>query len=115
MGIERRQSARYAVSWRGRIALPGKGLYQVSIIDISQGGIGIIFNHALALNSSLSVEFFVKFRGDRKCIRAKAKVVFVTVLSDNRGAKMGLQFSAISQENINVLSGVIEIMEESNF
>jgi len=112
MTIDRRQHTRYSVRWRARISLPTKEVIEVQIEDISKGGVGICYKHALSKGSQVSVEFYVKYRGKAVRIRAKTKVMFTTILSGNRGAKLGLQFTAISGEHMHALNNVLHFLEE---
>lgn len=111
MSIERRKHTRYSVRWRARISLPTKEVFEVVIEDVSQGGVGVAYQHALPQGSAVNIEFFVKYRNESVRIRAKTCVAFTTILAENRGAKLGLQFTAISGEHMHVLNNVLHFLE----
>lgn len=111
MSDERREHKRFAVNWRGRVAYQNQVL-DVTIRDVSKGGVGIIFPYVLTTGTLMSVEFYVKYRGKMVRIRAKTRVTFNTTLADNAGAKLGLQFTAVGKEELHVLANVLHMMEE---
>ncbi|MFT5082405.1 MAG: hypothetical protein ACI9Y1_000430 [Lentisphaeria bacterium] len=111
---ERRNFRRYAVNWRARVLLPDRQLYEVTINNASKGGVAIDFDRVLALGTILKIEFYIKYRGKMKRIRAKVKVSASTVLSDNRGAKLGLQFVEVSTDNLHSLANVLHILGDEN-
>ncbi len=115
MGAERRKFKRYDVSWRGRLVTADKQLFEIGIKDVSSGGVGIVFPYALTVGTLVSVEFYVRHRGGTHRIRAKTRVAFNTVLSDNRGAKLGLQFTALGKDELNTLNEVLHFMEENGY
>ncbi len=114
MGDERREHKRFAVNWRGRVAHDGT-VMDVTINDVSKGGVGVIYPHLLTIGTPMSVEFYVKYRGKMERIRAKTRVAFNTILSDNAGAKLGLQFKAIAKEELHILANVLHLLEEEGF
>ncbi|MFL0801535.1 MAG: PilZ domain-containing protein [Agarilytica sp.] len=114
MGDERREHKRFAVKWRGRVAYGGE-VMDVTINDVSKGGVGVIFPYMLTIGTPMSVEFYVKYRGKMERIRAKTRVAFNTILSDNAGAKLGLQFKAIAKEELHILANVLHLLEEEGF
>ncbi len=114
MGDERREHKRFAVNWRARVAYNGD-IVDVTINDVSKGGVGVIYPHLLTIGTPMSVEFYVKYRGKMERIRAKTRVAFNTILSDNAGAKLGLQFKAISKDELHVLANVLHLLEEEGF
>lgn len=111
MSSERREYRRFAVNWRGRVAYLGE-VYEVAIWDVSKGGIGVIFPYLVSHGVPMSVEFYVKYSGKMSRIRAKTRVVFNTILADNGGAKLGLQFTAVGKEDMHILGNVLHLMEE---
>ena len=112
MSDERRKYTRYNVSWRGRALLVDRTLHNAKVIDVSVGGIGIELDRLLKVGTLVSVEFFAEARGMSRKIRAKTRVSFNTVLSDNRGAKLGLQFLEISSTDMHDLRNVIQRMSQ---
>ncbi len=113
MSSERREYQRFAVNWRGRVAYQGE-VYDVGIWDVSKGGIGVVFPFLVSHGIPMSVEFYVKYSGKMCRIRAKTRVVFNTILADNGGAKLGLQFTAVSQDELHTLGNVLQTMSEED-
>ncbi len=113
MSSERREYQRFAVNWRGRVAYDGE-VYDVMIWDVSRGGIGVVFPFLISHGAPMSVEFHVKYAGKMCRIRAKTRVVFNTILADNGGAKLGLQFTAVSKDEMHILGNVLQMMGEED-
>lgn len=111
MSEERREHQRFAVNWRGRVAFEGE-LYEIPIKDVSKGGVGVNFPFMLTVGTRMSVEFHVKYRGKMERLRAKTRVCFNTMLANNAGAKLGLQFTAMAKEDIHTLSNVLHTLED---
>lgn len=112
MSEEKRKHTRFTVNWKARVSLPDRSLYEVNINDVSVGGVAINFRHVLSVGTAVNIEFFVRYRNDNYRIRAKTEVVFNTVLSDNRGAKLGLQFINITGESRHALANVLNALGE---
>ncbi len=108
MGEERRIHPRYNVNWRTRVLLLDKSIRSAQIKNVSKGGIYIVFEHALSIGTEVCVEFFVNYRAEVHRIRAKAKITFSAVLSDNRGAGLGLQFTEIDSKSFHIFSNIIQ-------
>jgi hypothetical protein len=113
MSDNQRVNERFAVHWRGRLLLPDKSMYQVSIKNISKGGVGIIFMQALPAGSNVHLEFHIPVRGESHRIRVKCVVAYQTILSDNRGAKIGLMFSGIKGEDFHALSNTLQELTDA--
>lgn len=86
----------------------------MAIWDVSKGGIGVVFPFLVSHGVPMSVEFYVKHTGKQSRIRAKTRVVFNTILADNGGAKLGLQFTAIGNDELHILSNVLHLMGEED-
>ena len=108
MGKERREHYRFSVSWRGRVLLEDRSLYQVTVKDVSKGGVGIVFPHALSAKTPVNVEFYVPVQGKQLRIRAKTIVMHTTVLSDGRGALLGLKFSEMDKEALHSFNNALQ-------
>ncbi|MFL0810403.1 MAG: PilZ domain-containing protein [Agarilytica sp.] len=113
MSDERREHSRFSVNWRGRIAYQGE-LYDIAIRDVSKGGVGIDFPFLLTIGTKMSVEFHVKYQSKMMRLRAKTRVVFNTMLSNNSGARLGLQFTAMAKDEIHILSNVLHLLEDDS-
>lgn len=93
---ERRFYKRYRVSWLGRVAIPGDAVYSGRVKDISLGGLFIeLASISIPKNTPVLLEFRPYHRGKTFTLRAKGKVTFIAVLSNNRGVGHGIQFTHI--------------------
>lgn len=115
MSNDKRQHRRFDVRWRGRVATADKKLFDVIVNDVSIGGVAIVFPYAVPVGTRVSIEFYARPREESKRIRAKTVVVFNTVLSANRGAKLGLQFDSMSKEDLHTLKNVLQTLEDDAF
>lgn len=111
MAEERRKNRRFSVSWPGRAMLADRSMHVIKINDVSIGGIGVEFPQMLAVRTQVNVEFFVRAKNFQAKLRAKTRVAFNSLLSDNRGAKLGLQFQMMSAQDMQILQDVLAILD----
>lgn len=112
MSADRREHLRYPVKWKARVSLD-KEVSAVQVHDVSMGGLGVTFDYAIAVGTPMNVEFFVTYQNEIHRIRAKTKVAFNTIMSNNAGAKLGLQFIFISKNDRQLLENVLQQLEET--
>ncbi|PCK03450.1 MAG: hypothetical protein COA42_20880 [Alteromonadaceae bacterium] len=102
---DRRESQRINVHWKGRIILPNHSIHNITIVNVSLGGLGVHYSNAIAAGTLISIEFFIPHQrinqADR--VRAKTRVTFNTILSENRGAIVGVTFMKFNGEEKNNL------------
>ena len=110
MGENKRRFKRFSVKWRARILLPDNQLCDVLMHDVSKGGVGIDFDYVLSVGTAVKIEFFISFAGNKERVRAKTQVTYATLLSDNKGAKIGLEFNGMSSENMHALANVLHTL-----
>lgn len=113
MSKERRVHARYNVNWRSRVLLLDRSIRPAQITNVSKGGLYVIFAHAISIGTEICVEFHVEYRGETHRIRAKTIVTYSAVLSENRGAGLGVQFTEIDSKSYHVLNNVIQTLADS--
>ncbi len=114
MSQDRREHKRFAVRWRGRMAY-NKTVSDVDIRDVSKGGVCILFPYLITVGTPVSIEFYIKYRGEMTRLRAKCRVSFNTMLAANSGAKLGLQFLAMAKDESHVLANVLHLLEDQQF
>ncbi len=104
---EKRKPRRYRVKWTPKAMQSDRSVYQITIIDVSMGGLSVYFPHSLATGTQVNVEFCVDGQCALEKIRAQTHVTFTTILSDNRGARLGLKFSKVSRSDMHFLANVL--------
>ncbi len=114
MSEDRREHRRFAVRWRGRMA-HNNAVTDIDIRDVSVGGVCIAYPYLLTVGTPVSVEFYVKYQGKMTRLRAKCRISFNTMLAENAGAKLGLQFVTMAKEESHVLANVLHMLEDQNF
>ena len=110
MSVEKRQFTRYGVRWNARILLEDRSIYAVTIKDISLGGVGIDYTHGIPVGTQVNIEFYVLLNNKNERIRAKTEVAFQTFLADNKGVRIGLRFTYLSDLDKNTLSNIIHAL-----
>jgi c-di-GMP-binding flagellar brake protein YcgR len=105
--IERRQHVRFDVRWKGRIMLADRSMYQISVVDVSKGGVAIHFDRVLTKSTPVNIEFFAKVSKEEKRIRAKTLVCHNTVLSSG-DAKLGLRFTEVSKQDLHDFNNLLQ-------
>lgn len=111
---ERRKAQRFTVNWRGRALLQDRSMYQISIKDVSKGGVLILFDHVLAKETPVNIEITIPSKVNPARIRAKTVVAHHTLLS-NGMAQLGLLFVEISSEDFHTLNNALqELGDRSN-
>ncbi len=74
------------------------------------GGASINFAYALAVGTQINIEFCVTYKGKKENIQAQTRVIFITLLADNHGAKLGLRFQKISPTHSKLLANILHLM-----
>lgn len=105
---ERRAHPRFPVNWSARILLADKSLHPAQIKNVSKGGLYFVFDQALAIGSTIGIEFFFNFRGERHRARAHAKVTNSALLSGNSGAGIGVQFLDMDKDVYHAFNNVLQ-------
>ena len=108
---ERRQHVRFAVQWKARIMLSDRSVYQVTVVDVSKGGVAIKFDRVLSKATPVNIEFFANVSKSEKRIRAKTLVCHNTVLSAG-DAKLGLRFTQVSQQDLHAFNNILQQLTE---
>lgn len=88
---ERRQQARRGVLVRARVEIPGKLLLSGHAVDISQGGLGLQCNSAVAVGQQVRVTVPFDVLGERREIVITARVCYCTQQTESH-FRLGLQF-----------------------
>lgn len=112
MSDERREFFRFSTSWRARVLLSDRSLFQVAVRDVSKGGVAIDFHEVLGVNTPVNIELIAPYHGQFLRIRAKTVVAHNTVLSDGRSARLGLRFTEMSKETAHSYNNILQDLTE---
>jgi hypothetical protein len=108
--VEQRNYSRYKVAWRAKVAVPGKGLVRGQIKGVSLAGGYLEFPFAMPINSVVLMEVYPFLDGQVYPVRLRAKVIYDTLLSENRGHGMGLKVLEIADADRKILTRAINAL-----
>ncbi|WP_246434691.1 hypothetical protein [Teredinibacter haidensis] len=104
----------YIVQWKARVMTPDRQLCETYIKAVAKGGFVINFPYALSLGSDANIELYVEYRGKMERIRAKTRVVYCRLLSNNQGAVIELRITFTSKEEMHIFNNVLQIFTNAN-
>ena len=111
--VERRRFPRYDVRYIAKVFLNDKMLCG-TIINISEGGVGILLPKRLSINSVLGLKIRnILSEDESKTIDLKARIVWMNEKEIINGMyKAGLEIADISEEDLAILVEHIQYLEE---
>ena len=101
------------VHWPARTLTTKRELNNALVCEIAKGELSLNHPHSLAIGSQLNIEFHVNFKKKKHRIRAKTKVTYCQLYSDNNGALVDLKITECSSEAIHTLNNIIMTFCES--
>ena len=106
--VDKRQFPRFSVHYLADIYLHEKWLF-ATVIDISEGGIGIISAEPVNVGDILTMKIRCKLDNDPKAnIQFDAKIVWVGNGNEKMLHTCGLEIAEISQKDQNILRDHIQ-------
>lgn len=111
--IERRRHPRYEVRYVAKVWSQERDLCG-TVIDISEGGVGILLPQVLSIGQELDLEIESIASGEKiKSIKFKARIVWMNEEEFLPGMyRGGLEISSISQEDLDALKDHIQALDE---
>lgn len=97
------------VNWRARVMTQDRKISEGHIYELLQSGVSILYSRALPINSPVNIEFYVNYKNEQVRIRAKTRVNYCMVRSNNDGAEIELKFTEIAQQERHTLNNVLQI------
>ncbi len=104
----------FMVHWKARVLTTDHAMHEGLINQVRKGGFSMDFTQALSTGSTLSVEFYVKYKNEPRRIRAKARVTYCMVKSQSVGASLNLSILKMSKEDHHALSNVLQLFGDSD-
>ena len=114
MGAEKRSFKRYSVKWRARAAVK-EGIVECTLTGASITGGYIEFPYSLPQKSEMLLEIHPIIKHQSFSVKVKAMVVHSTILSNNRGAGLGLKLLQISKDHKEVMRKAIAELEARDY
>jgi c-di-GMP-binding flagellar brake protein YcgR len=111
---ERREYDRRPMKGRARVTMEGRPPMMVSIIDISLGGLSVVSHLNLPNKLAIKVEFNILLRktGDFAGMRTAAVVAYSAFSHEERGFKLGLQFTGLSDHSKAAIQQYVGVKEK---
>jgi len=109
LAAERLGKPRYMVHWKSRMMTRDRQVHDVLVNQIASGGVALISQQAQPIGADVNIEFHVKYRGNMERFRAKTKVAYCRILSDNQGAVLELLFTYASKEEIHMFNNILQV------
>ena len=101
--VEKRRYLRFYVYYLADVYLNDEIIY-ATVIDISEGGIGIILPQPLNIGEIINLKILWKLNNDEKAdVQFKAKVIWIDGANIRNMYAGGLEIIDISNENLDVL------------
>ena len=110
--VERRRFPRYAVRYMAKVSKGEKDLFG-TIIDISEGGLGILLPEIFPIGTELTLKIKSLIEGEISEIALNARLVWMHDEEFTNGMyRGGLEITEISQEALDMLKDHIQSLDE---
>ena len=90
--MEVQRPIRYPIRGRAQVALPNQTIFSGHTLDISVGGVCILLDDQIPLETLLPIRFEMTVNGKVEVITARARSVY-GVFASQGGFRVGFQFS----------------------
>ncbi|MFT5084202.1 MAG: hypothetical protein ACI9Y1_002255 [Lentisphaeria bacterium] len=108
MSDERREHRRFLFQCKTRVALAVHRVIDALTRKISTGAVAFNCSEYIVKGSAVKVELSFTLQGNPVTLRAKVLLVFSIILSDNRGANIGVVFTQIFPTDSSAIASVID-------
>lgn len=110
---QRSKGQRFSVNWPARMFQKDKIIHRAQIIAVYEKGYTLAFAYALPIGSIVNIEFRALLKDQPHLIRAKAKVDYCLLKSQNNSSEIDLITTQIAREDQHTIRNILQYHEEN--